>query len=611
MEGSFIHKRIWWLLIFLLFAAILASLLPVLPYQNEHKTTVEPLAFLGTYQLGEGAPPQPLTEDTSIDACKEKSITLRGTFDRPLQENTQIFFFMEYLEARIYYNGHEIYAWGTAETRPAFMRSAGAAWGHCIVPATLLPTDKITIVLKNSYANNYNTAYQDFLDSLQTGDSGALARGVLAQNWPQLLTGLLLFLLGIPLLLFALLLSRRGLPIHSSIYYCGFFIVSCGLWTVLNPIYSTLVLENAALVMVLETISLWLFPEFLFAYFGSFMQTRAKKANDLLVFCHGVALLIFLLLQPLGIADAYAVRDFQILLLACCVVGLMATLAYEYRHGTKSDLRTLMPVGALYIVFSFAEILNYQFEWFSRGAALTVGIFLFIALQFALAVGQIRNSLRLSMKASALEKDLMESRAAVMVSQIQPHFLYNALVAIKELCDTGQQQTTSLALEHFAYYLRGNLDSLSDKRLIPFAQEVKHVEDYLYLEKMRFEDRLHIVWELNAMDFELPALTLQPIVANAVRHGITEKRQGGTLTIGSQATNGSIIITVVDDGVGFDPTKPKRDGRTHMGIGNVKNRLAAQCGGQLCIESARGTGTTVQIILPATRRTDDENNRGG
>ena len=196
------------------------------------------------------------------------------------------------------------------------------------------------------------------------------------------------------------------------------------------------------------------------------------------------------------------------------------------------------------------------------------------------------------------EQELAEARVSIMLSQIQPHFLYNSLAGIKELCDAGEQQASSTALEHFAYYLRGNMDSLSDTRLIPFSKEVSHVKDYLYLEKMRFEDRLIIVWELDVTDFLLPPLTLQPIVENAVRHGITEKKDGGTLTIRSEETDRGVLITVTDDGVGFDPDAPQTDGRSHVGIQNVKSRLQSQCGGTLTIESQCGIGTKAAIILP-------------
>ena len=199
---------------------------------------------------------------------------------------------------------------------------------------------------------------------------------------------------------------------------------------------------------------------------------------------------------------------------------------------------------------------------------------------------------------SERELELEKGRTAIMLSQIQPHFLYNALLGIQDLCDSGDSRRTSKALEHFAYYLRGNLDSLSDPRLITFEKELGHVQDYLYLEKIRFEEKLNIIWKLGVTDFRLPSLTLQPIVENAVRHGITEKRGGGTLTIRSERLAEAVVITVMDDGVGFDVASAGENERTHVGIHNVRNRLATLCGGSLQVESKCGIGTSVKIILP-------------
>lgn len=195
------------------------------------------------------------------------------------------------------------------------------------------------------------------------------------------------------------------------------------------------------------------------------------------------------------------------------------------------------------------------------------------------------------------QRNLDKAHLLVVLSQIQPHFLYNALLGIKQLCDT-QPQKASRALEHFSYYLRGNLYAISDPQLIPFQKEVEHVQDYLYLEKMRFEERLDVTWDLQYVDFMLPPLTLQPIVENSIRHGITKKEAPGTLTIRSEQIDKNILITVIDDGVGFDTTKPSGDDRPHIGIQNARTRLEVQCSGSLHIQSAPGKGTKVTIILP-------------
>lgn len=602
-------KKSLWCLLLILFTIITAvSLFFLGSYANQHKTTVEPIRFSGTYQLGEAAPPRLLTDSTYIDACENESVMFSGNFNRTLKKDTQLLFFAEYLEVHIFLEDKEIYTWGTEEAYPSFMGSGGAAWGHCVLPAAVSPDDEIIISLESIYTNNYNSAYHDFLDSLQTGDSGALARTVLTKNWPYLLTGLLLFLVGLTLQLSLLSLARQGVTIHSSVYYCALFILTASFWLVINPVYSTLIFGNAPLIMLLETISMWLFSAFLFGYFGSFMQTGAKRGNDVLLFVFVSALVVFLILQLLGLTDAYAVRDLHNILLGVSAAASLFIFRYEIHHAKNTELRTLALPGLLYAVFGLIEMLNYEFEWLQRGAALTVGFVLFTMVQFVLAVRKIRDGLLMEVKVAELERALVESRTAVMLSQIQPHFLYNALTGIKTLCGSSPEQAED-AMEHFSYFLRSNLDSLSDTRLIPFDKEISHVKKYFYLEKMRFKDRVNLVWALEFRDFMLPPLTLQPLVENAVRYGITKKENGGTVTIRSKEQDGQVLILITDDGMGFDADALQEDGRSHTGIENVRSRLKLQCGGSLTIRSEKNVGTEVQITLP--ERGNCRENDGG
>jgi LytS/YehU family sensor histidine kinase len=184
-----------------------------------------------------------------------------------------------------------------------------------------------------------------------------------------------------------------------------------------------------------------------------------------------------------------------------------------------------------------------------------------------------------------------------MLSQIQPHFLYNALTAIGKLCELDPPKAKT-AVFNFAHYLRGNMDSLTENQLIHFSKEMDHVRYYLWLEEMRFSHRLGVVYEIEAADFSLPALTIQPIVENAVRYGLMKHHAGGTVTICAEEMENCWRVTVTDDGVGFDPSKPKQDGRSHVGIENVRRRLAAMCSGTLTVTSAPGVGTKATIEIP-------------
>ena len=195
------------------------------------------------------------------------------------------------------------------------------------------------------------------------------------------------------------------------------------------------------------------------------------------------------------------------------------------------------------------------------------------------------------------QEEAANLRVELMLSQIKPHFIYNALTVIQRLCvkDPKMAQET---VEEFATYLRGNLESLDRKTPIYFQKELEHVQCYLAIEKKRFGDRVNVVYDIQEKDFLLPALTLQPLVENAVKHGLCKKEDGGTVQIRTERKQDNIYITVADDGVGYDSVAVEKDGRTHVGISNVRSRLQSMCGGTLEIESISGKGTLVVITLP-------------
>ena len=201
------------------------------------------------------------------------------------------------------------------------------------------------------------------------------------------------------------------------------------------------------------------------------------------------------------------------------------------------------------------------------------------------------------------EDDLKaQQRIQIMLSQIQPHFLYNALGAIRYLCDHDPKVAGELT-DKFSRYLQGNMTALKDDGEIPFLQELEHTKIYLEIEQIRYEDALRVEYDISCTDFGLPSLTLQPIVENAVRHGARGKKAPGTVVIASREYPDHYEITVTDNGPGFDPDAPvfADDGRAHIGIPNVRARLEQVSGGTLRIRSERGKGTVAAIEIPKDR----------
>lgn len=194
------------------------------------------------------------------------------------------------------------------------------------------------------------------------------------------------------------------------------------------------------------------------------------------------------------------------------------------------------------------------------------------------------------------ERELTEKQVAIMVSQIQPHFIYNTLNSIYFLCGKDANRA-KLAIKDFSDYLRMNLESIDRITPVSFENELKHVRIYLQLECMRFED-LSVIYHIESKDFYLPALSLQPIVENAVKHGVCSKIEGGTVTISSKEYDSYYEVIVNDDGIGFDINEKTYDNKNHIGIENVKRRIESMCQGSLDIKSIINEGTTVIIRIP-------------
>ena len=229
-----------------------------------------------------------------------------------------------------------------------------------------------------------------------------------------------------------------------------------------------------------------------------------------------------------------------------------------------------------------------------------IGTAILIMGLVAVCVIQWVQNRKLKEKNREMEEQLRETDMSIMLSQIQPHFLYNSLSAIRELCLEDPEEAPR-ALEEFSAFLRGNMDSLRSKVPVPFSRELEHVKHYLHLEQIRFGD------DIQEEDFFLPTLTIQPIVENAVKYGVGNKEEGGTVRISTCREGEKIVISVEDDGIGFDVDEiehipVQKDGRTHIGLSNVKHRLKKMVNGTMTIHSRRETGTIVRITLDAEHR---------
>ena len=202
-----------------------------------------------------------------------------------------------------------------------------------------------------------------------------------------------------------------------------------------------------------------------------------------------------------------------------------------------------------------------------------------------------------------------DAEIKMLQAQINPHFLFNAITSIMHYIRTDPDTASDLLVK-LGDFFRKNIKPGGSS--VPLSKEIEHCEDYLSIERARFEDRLRVSYDIHpaTQDTPVPPLILQPLVENALRHGIMPKEQGGRIVIGAHPVEGGVRISVTDDGVGMDPADAPRlladtpgvlpPQGTGLALRNVNARLVAIHGPDhgLTIDSAPGAGTTVSFVIP-------------
>lgn len=273
--------------------------------------------------------------------------------------------------------------------------------------------------------------------------------------------------------------------------------------------------------------------------------------------------------------------------------GLLISIVIRcIRRGVPPPLIYTAGDLALLIGMAASFLSGYRLVSRPEMLILPVSMVLFL-LCWNLAVARCRqDEVALLQNALDMEQRMLKTQGAFLASQIQPHFLYNTLTTIQELCWSDPELAADTVL-HFADYLRQNIDFMSYKDKIPFEEERRHIDNYIHIQRSRFEDAVGFVLDIGVTDFMLPPLTVQPLIENAVSHGIRRGSGRGTVQLTTRRKGNQVIITVSDDGTGFDPAQVG-----NRSLENIRSRIALTMGGSMTIRSSLGIGTEVCLHIP-------------
>lgn len=551
-----------------------------------------PVSLQGHFRIGDGAwqayPPKSM--DTFRAAGKE-AVELSVHSRAAIPQGQHIFVYVRHVRAQLAVNGVPIFDIGHEGTKPSFTDTPGNLWASFTSPG-ISPGDDISLTLQRTVDTPYAEQIAPFLESICYGSLWELLKVELRNAWWAIPLVPIFVTLSVMLLFLALHFAwRKEAKLAVQAAFLAGTYSSVALWSLVNYKLMSLVLPFPALIITWETFSFLFAATFIVLY----VSTLLTGVRHILALCTAsllcTVMVALVVLQLSSRMELFEIQSSLHILGLCTVVACICLAFMERSNAGKASSKafiTFIPLcllGCVDIAFNMlGEVTN--------GAFASMGFIVTSGWQFGLLASEAYKNMQ---EASRLEREVLESRIALSLSQIRPHFLYNVLTSIQYLCSADPARAER-AITDFTAFLRGNLDSLSRSAPILLSQELGHVRHYLALEQMRFGDKLRVEWRLEALDILVPALSVQPLVENAVRWGMRE--DGLTLHIVTYATGEGAVITVQDDGLGFDPQAKLSPRGTGVGLGSVRTRVCDLHGGSLHVTSAPGKGTVVTLTFP-------------
>ena len=560
--------------------------------------------FDGEYRIADGQW-QKIEKGKHISST-EGDVTLRGNFHLVAPDGEYVGVYTDSIPIALYTN-HINLTFYEGENEPFIIDVENPLYGdsacHEDWSAYVLTSgseEPIEILIHNPHRFGNETAIDEMLSSTALWTDIEFEKGVLESGKTQRDIGLLFAIISLVVLGTALFSTLIHIKNSKIIWLFGTVILFAGTYLSYSADGVSFWNESVVSNTTILGCSMMFYMFFLCVALVQFLKgtrTIGIITVTLLGAVNAVVLVLPVLTDILFFDTWLYWASVQILaniiLLGCLIRELVVT---------KGKERWLY-FGAILPLVSFGvDVIMTDLGLWKGGVSSRYIFTVFFVVAMVVVLKVIPNGINALSKAKELETEkivlnaeLTESRISTMMSQIRPHFIYNTLGSIEQLCIIDPPKAGEL-VHNFAKYLRGNFGELDNPKPILMSQEMEHVRHYISIENVRFPD-MTFSFEMNSDDFHIPALTIQPIVENAIKHGLMKLSKGGTIRVVSYETESHYCVSVEDDGVGFD-TDVLLDERKHVGIRNIRGRLKAMVNGTLEIESRVGIGTTVLIKIP-------------
>ena len=603
-----LHLQIVGVLLLFLLAAFLLWFNNFISLQAD-PALIAQVYFDGEYRVADGEW-QPIVEGEHIPATKG-DVTLRGNFHMLTPDGEYVGIYRGD-EPIAFYIDHINLTFCEVGIEPVVMEMEDPQYGSSVCGVNWVAyhlesasEDLIEIHIHNPHNFGNETAIDKMLSDVAIWSDMTFEKGVLSSGEPQRNAGMLLMLVSVVFLGIALFSTLIHIKNTKVIWLLGLVVLFAGSYLAYSAEGVSFWSESIASNTTILGASMMFYMLFL-SMLVLYLLKRTKKVGSLAVIFLGVGNAVFFMLPVVGDVFFYETWVWWIFVQLVVNIVLAICLTKEIIIANKKERWFYMGAFLPLIAFDVDVVGTWCAVW--KGGVISQYVFIvLLAVATVMVLRLIPHNINAATKAKELElekvalgAELADSRISTMMSQIRPHFIYNTLGSIEQLCKLDPPKAGEL-VHNFAKYLRGNFGELDNPKPILMSQEMEHVHHYISIENVRFPD-MTFTFEMKSEDFHIPALTIQPIVENAIKHGLMKLPKGGTIRVVSYETDTAYCISVVDDGVGFD-TSALSDDREHVGIRNIRERLKVMVSGTLEIESTEGVGTKVMITIPKEVRT--------
>lgn len=562
--------------------------------------------FQGEYKIGDG---QWMEYKKGIHlSAKEGDITLRGTLHKYfpqwgedvgfVEPNELIAFYCNHLMVKI--QGEDQQTIMFESELPNYEITCAKIWQYYRYDGEA--GDEIEISIRSPHKFGNENAVDEMLDNLYTYVGYEFEEDRIKEGSLQRTIGMLIMLSACCMLGISLFAGRIHVRGNRYFWMIAFLMAFAGGYIVLNS--SNVNLWNASFNFNTAAlgICMMMYQYLITVLITYILGAKTQKYALRLVYVSGMVPIILVFYSIAAKVHFYGTWGIWALLESAICLSMIFFVWYDSKEMDYN--KGVVQVAATAPLLSFVlDILATDMGWWQGGVISGLVFSVYVLVAFVIVVRIIPQKINEAARAKELEekqrelqRELKDRRVSVMMSQIRTHFIFNIMTIISGLCNSDPQKADS-ALILFARYLRKNIAIMDRDEPIFFNQEMQHLEDYISLEKMRFGEKIKFEKKLEVTDFKLPPLTIQPLVENAIKHGLLTPGKTGTVYLSTKVEDDEIKIIIEDDGIGFDVEALKKEDA--VGIRNVRYRVENMVGGTLELSSVVGIGTKAEICIPA------------